>query len=335
MRRFFTKRELGKTLSYTGLIFLLFLGPLFMGSYYIHLAILVLMYIILTSSLRTIYISGQLSLGHAAFMGIGAYTSAILALRLGWTPWGTIPLGGLAAMTVAVLIGYPFSRLRAIYFSMASLFFGSMITALVRVFPELTAPEAILTGIPHLDAITIPGLLHIDFAASRVPYYYFFLVLTLLTLLVLYRIEQSRIGMTSKAVAQSHLAASSIGINEGGARILALAIGCFFAGIAGAGYAHYTTFISPATFDLMPSIYLVIYLLVGGRGSFAGPIVGAAVLFLIPFIMGGFKGYAPFFLAGALIVVIFLIPQGIVSLPDQTKSWIRKLRERRVPESDS
>lgn len=335
MRRFFTKRELSKTVSYTGLIILLFLGPLFMGTYHIHLAMLVLMYIILTSSLRTIYISGQLSLGHAAFMGIGAYTSAILALRLGWTPWGTIPLGGLAAMTAAILIGYPLSRLRAIYFSMASLFFGIMITALIGVFPELTGHVAGLGGIPHLDAITIPGLLHIDFAASKVPYYYFFLVLTLLTLLILYRIEQSRVGMTLKAVAQSHLAASSIGINEGAARTLALAIGCFFAGIAGAGYAHYTTFLSPATFALMPSIYLVIYLLVGGRGSFAGPIIGTAVLFLIPFIMGGFKGYAPFFLAGALIVVIFLIPQGIVSLPDQTKLWIRKLRERRGPESDS
>jgi branched-chain amino acid transport system permease protein len=106
--------------SYAGLIILLFLAPLFMVSYYIHLAILVLMYIILTSSLRTIYISGQLSLGHAAFAGIGAYTSAILAMRLDWTPWGTILLGGLAAMIAGILIGFPFSRLRAIYFSMAS-----------------------------------------------------------------------------------------------------------------------------------------------------------------------------------------------------------------------
>jgi branched-chain amino acid transport system permease protein len=218
---------------------------------------------------------------------------------------------------------------------MASLFLGIMITSLIGVSPELTGHSTGISGIPHLDAITIPGLLHIDFAASKVPYYYFFLVLTLLTLLVLYRIEHSRIGMTLGAVAQSHLVASSIGINEGAARILALAIGCFFAGIAGAGYAHYSTFISPATFAMMPSIYLAVYLLVGGTASFAGPIVGATVLFLIPQVMGGLKGFAPFVLAGTLIVVIFLVPQGIVSLPDQTKSWIRKLREWRVPKSDS
>jgi len=312
------KKEPAKTAGYMGLIIFLFLAPLFIGSYRIHLAILVFMYVILTSSLRTIYISGQLSLGHAAFMGVGAYTSAIVAKQLGWTPWGTMPIGGLAAMITALLIGYPFSRLRAIYFSMGSLFLGIMITALIGVFPKLTGHYTGLVGIPHL------------FGSSKAAYYYFFLVLTFLTLFVLYRIEHSRVGMTLMAVAQSHLAASSIGINEGAARILALGIGCFFAGIAGAGYAHYTTFLSPPTFSLMPSIYLLIYLLVGGKGSFAGPIVGATVLFLIPPLMGALKGFAPFVLAGTLILVIFLLPQGIVSLPDQTKSWIRKLREEKV-----
>lgn len=343
-RRFLTdgKRKLDKILIYTGLIILLFLSPLFIGNYNIHLAILILVYIILASSLRTIYISGQTSLGHASFMGIGAYTSAILALRLGWTPWGTIPLGGLAAMITAVLIGYPFSRLRAIYFSMASLFWGIMITNLIGVFPELTGHRAGLMSIPRLDAITIPGLLHVDFAVSRVPYYYFFLILTLLILLVLYRIEHSRMGMIFKAVAQSHLAASSVGIDERAVRIVALATGCFFAGLAGAGYAHYVTFISPASFALMPSINILVYLLVGGTGSFAGPIVGATVLFLIPHLMSGLKGFAPFVLGGVLIVVTFLMPQGIVILPKQTKSlfkqtnlWIRKLNKRGVPKSDS
>ena len=102
-----------------GVVVLLFLGPFILETYYIHHAVLTLMYIILTSSLRTIYISGQMSLGHAAFMAIGAYTSAMLAKHLGWTPWCTIPIGGVAAMVAGILIGFPFSRLRAIYFSMA------------------------------------------------------------------------------------------------------------------------------------------------------------------------------------------------------------------------
>ena len=303
------------TSTIIGLIIFLFTVPLFLESYYIHLAVLVLVYIIVTSSLRTLYISGQLSLGHAAFMGIGAYTSAILAKNFGWTPWGAMPIGGLAAMITGILIGFPFSRLRAIYFSMASLFLGLMITSLVGLAPELTGYSTGLMGIPRL------------FGFSRVPYYYFFLILTILTLLCLYRIEHSRIGMTFKAVAQSYLAASSRGISETGTRILALAIGSFFAGIAGAGYAHYIGFIAPSNFSFMQSIFLVVYLLAGGTGSFAGPIVGTLILYLIPYFMGGLEGYAPFVLAGVLTVVIVLIPQGMVSLPDKVKSWIRKIFE--------
>jgi branched-chain amino acid transport system permease protein len=306
-----------------GLIILLFFAPLFVGSYYIHLTVLVFVYIILTSSLRTLYISGQLSLGHAAFMGIGAYTSAILSKNLGLTPWGTMPMGGLAAMIIGILIGFPFSRLRAIYFSMASLFFGIMITSLVGLAPEVTGYYTGLPAIPRL------------FGYSRIPYYYFFLILTLIVLFILYRIEHSRVGMTFRAVAQSHLAASSRGINEAGARILALGIGGFFAGIAGAGYAHYATFISPSHFGFMPSIFLAVYLLAGGKGSFAGPIIGTFILYLIPFIMGALKGYAPFVLTGVLTVVLFLMPQGMVSLPGQMKSWVRNLQERRVSQNAS
>jgi branched-chain amino acid transport system permease protein len=247
-------------------------------------------------------------------MGIGAYTSAILAIRLHWTPWVTIALGGLAAMVAGILIGLPFSRLRSMYFTMASLFLGIMITSLIAVFPELTQSYTGLMNIPRL------------FSFPKEPYYYFFLILTLVSLLVLYRIEHSRVGMTFKTVAQSHLAAASIGISETRTRIFALGIGCFFAGIAGAGYAHYSTLIAPTDFSLMPSLYLLVYLIVGGTGSFAGPIVGAIVLVLIPYLMGGFKGFAPFFLAGALMIVIFLIPQGLISLPSRTKFWIGKLR---------
>lgn len=302
-------------MSLAVLILILCLAPLCLGSYHIHLAILILIYIILASSLRTIYISGQLSLGHAAFVGIGAYTSAILAKQLDWTPWVTIPLGGLAAMVAGILIGLPFSRLRAIYFTMASLFLGIMITSLIAVFPDLTQSYTGLMSIPRL------------FGFPKAPYYYFFLTLTLVTLFLLHRIENSRLGMTFQAVAQSYLAAASIGISETRARIVSLGIGCFFAGLAGAGYAHYSTFIAPTDFALMPSIYLLIYLLVGGTRSFSGPVVGAIVLVLIPHLMGGFKGFAPFFLAGALIIIIFLLPEGLISLPGRIQLWVRKFRE--------
>jgi branched-chain amino acid transport system permease protein len=310
-------RDRVKIFGISGVILFLFLCPFILESYYIHVAVLVFVYVMLTSSLRTVYISGQMSLGHAAFMAIGAYVSAMLAKRLGWTPWCTIPMGGLAAMVAGILIGFPFSRLRAIYFSMASLFFGIMVTSLVGLAPSLTGSYTGLHGIPRL------------FGFARTPYYYFFLVMTLLTLLVLYRVEHSRVGMTFKSIAQSYLAASSKGINEGGTRIIAVAIGGFFAGLAGAGYAHYAGFIAPATFGVMPSVFLIVYLLAGGKGSFAGPIVGTVILYLVPYIMGEFKGYAPFFQAGVIVAVIFLMPDGMVSLPSQAAVCVKRLGERR------
>jgi branched-chain amino acid transport system permease protein len=291
-------------------------GPVFLSTYYIHLASLVFIYIMATSSLRIVYVSGQSSLGHAAFMAIGAYTSAMLAKHLGWNPWCTMPLGAITAMVCGILIGFPFSRLRAIYFSMASLFFGIMVTNMVGLAPELTGSWTGLARIPRL------------FGYSRIPYYYTILILTLITLLVLYRIENSRLGMTLKSVAQSHLAASSKGINEAGIRILALGIGAFFAGLAGGAYAHYAGLISPATFGVMPSILLYVYLLAGGKRSFAGPIVGTGVLYLVPYIMGDFKGYAPYFQAGVIVAVTFLVPDGMTSLFGRAASRIREVRKR-------
>jgi len=309
-------RKLTKAAIYAGVIIILLLLPLFIESpYLIHIFILTLIYIIATSSLRTVAISGQISLGHAAFMSIGAYTAGVVAKQLGWTPWVTIPLGGLATMAIGILIGYPFSRLRAIYFAMVSLFFGIGILAVNSVFERWTGGFSGLIGIPPL------------FGASKVPYYYFFLALAVLSLLALYRFEFCRIGTTLKAIAQSHLVASSVGINEAGHRVLALAVGCFFVGIAGAGYAHYNLVLSHSTFDLLASINLLVYMLVGGIGSFAGPIIGTAVLIIFPELFRGLKEFVPYIFASIMLIVIFVMPQGLAGLPEQVKSWGTKLRE--------
>lgn len=309
--------NLTKPSIYAGVIIILLLVPLFVESpYYLHIVILTFIYIIGASSLRTIATSGQISLGHAAFMGIGAYTAAILAKHFGWTPWVTIPLGGLAAVVVAVLVGFLFARLRTIYFAMVSLFFGMGILALISVFGKYTGGPPGITGIPPLFA-----------GISKVPYYYFFLGLATLSLLVLHRFEFCRVGMNLKAIAQSYLVASSVGINEARYRVLALAVGCFFVGIAGAGYAHYNLLLSPSPFGLMASIYLFIYMVVGGIGSFVGPIIGTAVLIIIPEIFGALKEFNPLIFAGIMMIVVFLMPQGLVSLYDQAKSWVTERRE--------
>lgn len=326
------KSKLTKPVGLASLVILLFLLPVFIKQpYYIHIFIITLLYIIVVSSLRTVALSGQLSVAHAAFMGIGAYFSGVVSKELGLTPWLTIPLGGLAAMVIAVIIGYPFTRVRAIYFSMVSLFGGMVIVSLISVAQKWTGATAGLTGIPPLSPINIPGLINITFLGQKVPYYYFTLLLTTVCLLVLYRIEHSRIGMTWKAIAQSHLVASSVGINEAGFRVLALAVGCFFAGIAGASYAHYNLVLSPGTFGFLPSIFLVMYMLVGGRDKFAGPIIGTAILMIVPEFFRGLKEFAPLILGAIMVIVVFLMPQGIAGLFDQIKAKYGQLRQREVP----
>jgi branched-chain amino acid transport system permease protein len=305
--------KLTKVATYAGVVIIALLLPLLITSpYRLHTFIMALIFIIAASSLRTIAISGQISLGHAGFMSVGAYTAGVVAKYLGWMPWVTIPLGGLATMAAAVIVGYPFVRLRAMYFSIVSLFFGIGILGVNSVLQKWTGGYNGFIGVPPL------------FAGSKVPYYYFFLGLALLSLFVLWRFEFCRIGTTLKAVAQSHLVASCVGINESGYRVLALAVGCFFVGLAGAGYAHYNLVLAHSSFDLLASIYLLIYILVGGIGSFAGPIIGTAVLVLIPELFRGLKEFIPFLFAGIMITVIFVMPQGLAGLPGQIRSWLTK-----------
>ena len=285
------------------------------GYYFIHICILLLINIIAASSLRTIYISGQASVGHAAFMGIGAYASGLLAIRLGWSPWITMLLGALIAMVVAILTGYLFTRLRALYFSMVTLLFGIAVEALMRSWTSLTGGMVGLIGVPKLGIFNVAGL-EINFVDSNTPSYYLILLLTAATLLILYRIERSRSGMNWLAIAQSPLVASSIGISEAKFRVLAFAVGCFFAGLAGAAYAHYSGILSSGSFGLLPSIYFVIYILFGGLGHFVGPILGVIVLVAIPEILRPLKEFTPFVFGGIMLFIIYLAPQGLTGFRD-------------------
>jgi branched-chain amino acid transport system permease protein len=292
------------------LIIIILLLPLFIKKVYLlHVFILTLIYIIAAASLRLITTSGQFPLAHAAFMGIGAYVAAILSKWFGWPVWLTIPLGGLVAMGIGILIGYPFARLRALYYAMVSLFFGTGVLYFIFTFGIWTGSYSGLSGIPPI------------LSGSKIIYYYFFLVVTSLCLLALYRFEFSRIGTSLKAVAQSYLLASSVGINEARFRVLALAVGCFFAGIAGALYAHYNLTISYTSFNLNSTLWLFMYVLIGGINSFAGPIIGPALLIVVPEIFRVLKQYAPYISAIILLIVVYAMPEGLVSLPQLTKSW--------------
>jgi branched-chain amino acid transport system permease protein len=310
-----TKKYTGPAMLALAVILLALLPPMGISLYYIHILIGLFIYTIMTSSLRLISLSGQISLGHAGFMCAGAYTSAILSKDIGWTPWLTIPIGALLAFVLAFLVAIPFTRLRGLYFTMISLFFGMAVLAINELLENITGGQSGITGIPRLMGI------------SKIPYYYFFLALTIICLFIMHRMEFSRVGLTWKAVAQSHSVASSIGIDETRQRIMSFAIGGLFAGLAGAAYAHYYVVLSVTTFSFFTSIYMFIYMMVGGVNSFYGPIVGTAVLLLVQTFARSLTKYVPFVFAGVLLLVLYLMPQGLAGLPAQIKSWAQKIRK--------
>jgi len=299
-----------------GLIVLLALLPVLLGSLYtFHILTLTFIYIIASVSLRAISISGQFPLAHAGFMGIGAYLSGMASRWLGLSPWLTVPLAALVTAGIGMLSGYPFSRLRALYYALGSLFFGVGVIMIISAGGVWTGGYSGLTGI------------HPMFVGSRLSYYYFFLGLALVSIIALYRFEFSRIGTNLKAIAQSHLVASSVGINEGWYRVLAVGVGCFFVGLVGAAYAHYNLVLSPTSFDLSATLWLVMYVLIGGINSFTGPIIGTAILVLIPEFFRGLKIYSPYISAVILLIVVYAMPQGLVGLPQLLRSWYTARRK--------
>jgi branched-chain amino acid transport system permease protein len=286
------------------LVILLAIIPLFFtNAFLLHSIILTFVYIVAAVSLRTIIISGQFPLAHGAFMGIGAFVAGICSNHLAWPASITIPLGAIAAGTVGVLFAYSFAHLRSIYYAMGSLFFGVAVVYILQAGGDLTGGYV---------GLVVKPMFH---TTSKIPYYYFFLGLCLLLVIALYRFEFSRIGTILKSVSQSYLLASSVGINERAYRVLAVGVGCFVVGLIGACFAHYNGMATSSSFNLGATFWLTMYVLIGGFGSFAGPLIGTPILYFIPqYYFSNMRQYSPYVSAVILIVIAYVMPQGIMGL---------------------
>ena len=301
--------NLKKGLPYGILLLIFLLLPLALNtSYWIGVLIMVLYKVVGSVSLRTISLSGPLTFAHGAFIALGAYCGGILAKSLALPPVVTILAGGLFAMVVSVITGLPFVRLKGMYYSMASMFMGVTVAYIIKAMK--------ITGGYH-GLTRIPKLLQNDIAC-----YYVFLAITVVLLIVLYRFEFSRIGTTLRALSQSQDVASSIGINATFYRLLAVGMGSFCAGIVGAAYGLYSTVLSPTNYDMTFSLWLLMYMLIGGEDYFIGPIIGAIIFVLIPELGRDLSAYAPFLTGACTLLVAYLLPGGLAGIP----ALIRKTR---------
>jgi len=258
---------------------------------------------------RLIMSTGQLTLGHAAYMAVGAYASTLLTMKVGLSFWLAFPLAGLISSFVALLIGYPTLRIKGVYFSIITFAFAEIIRLIIVHWPSLLGGYG---GIPNIPAPS--PILSISFT-SRIPFYYLILAISLITYLVMVRMEKSRIGKIFSSIHESDTLAESIGINIMKYKIVAFCIGCFFAGLSGSFYAHYFNFTSPEFFTIWQSIYCLIFVIVGGAGSVWGPPIGALFMTLVPELLRVAREYEPVIYAIILILIMFLLPSGLITLP--------------------
>jgi branched-chain amino acid transport system permease protein len=280
--------------------------------YIVHTLIMAGISIILCASLRLVFMTGVWNLGQIAFYAIGAYILAVPMVYYHISFWLLLPLAGITAAAVSLGLGYLTIRVRGLYFVMLTLAFVEIIRLTIIAVPFLGAQRVM--NIPPPNPIVIPYLLRVEFI-SKVPYYYFMLALVIITLGVLYMIERSPIGGILKSIASNETLCESIGIDTTRYKVLAFVICSFFAGIAGGFYASYSGLIAPGSFGTQASIMVFLALVFGGAGSFWGPLVGAAILTVLPECLRGMANYEPMIFAATLILIIFFLPGGLTSLP--------------------
>jgi branched-chain amino acid transport system permease protein len=304
-------------------VVLLFIGPpaFVTNPYWFHVIIMAVLNIGMAASLRLIFVAGEISLCHAAFMGIGAYTSTVLVKNLGCSFWLAMPAAGLVSTFIAIGIGYATLRAKGIYFIIVTLAFGEVVRLVISNWPLLGEVNGI-SDIPPPDSF-----LGIDFT-NLPPNYYLIFLLTLITLIICYRVEKSRFGLIFRSIAQAEMITESVGINIMSYKVLAFSVACFFAGMFGSYYAQFMQVVHPDMFGIVPAIKFLIYWQFGGVSSIWGAVVGAVVLTFVSEYLRAMEHLEIVSYGFFLIVVVLFLPDGVISLPMKIREIISRWKEK-------
>jgi branched-chain amino acid transport system permease protein len=293
------------------LILALALPWLIANRYHFQIVIMGCLFSIATLSMNLILgYTGQASLAHAGFFGIGAYGVALLT-KGGLSFWLALPLSALLAAGIGFLIGLPTLRSRGSYFAISTMCFGVIISIVAGNWIDLTGGYNGVVGIPLPNPISLPLIGDFGFQ-TQAAQYYLVLAFLFLTLLVMHRLVNSLLGLSFMAIRNNEVLAGAVGINTFAGKILSFVVANFFAGLAGGVYASLMGTISPSTASLELTFNWLIYLLLGGAATLAGPIIGA---FVIPVIMEYLQFLAEYRLiifGVLLIVVIIYFPRGLM-----------------------
>ncbi len=292
--------------------------PFFAGPYLIEVVMMYFIYIVLAQSYRLIVTIHDWQLYHVVLYGVGAYTSGMIAKSFGVPVFLAIPIGGVMAGLMGIAITLPLLRTKGWGFYIASYGLAELIRLSWLKFRNPFGGSTGIINIPYP-----PVVAGIDFS-DAVPYYFFSLGVMLIVLYMLYRIEKSQIGDSFKAISMDPELAASTGISIPRHRLMACAIGGFFAGIAGGLLVHRLGAVDPKLFNIVTMLYLLIWIVVGGTNTFWGPIIGVCIMHTLFELLRPLIEIRPAFFGLSMILVLVFMPGGIESLISKAVSRWKK-----------
>ncbi len=288
-------------------------------SHYTDIMVFAGIYCLITIGLSLLMgYAGQISIGHAAFFGIGAYVSAILTVRYGLNPWLCMFIGMIVAAVVAILVGAPSLKLKGHYLAMATLAFGIIIYIIFNEEIEWTGGPDGMSGIPGLS------LFGFGFD-SVVSYFYLVWGFVVAAFIFTINIIQSGAGRALRAIHSSEPAASAMGVDISRFKLIVFVYSAILASLAGSLYAHYLNFINPSTFDLFFSIKLLIMIALGGMHNIWGAIIGAGLITFMSYEWLHYFEELEVIVYGAILLIITIFfPNGLVGVPGIIKDFFRR-----------
>jgi len=280
--------------------------PLGLGnSYYLNVLVFVGIYSLITIGLSLLMgYTGQVSLGQAAFFGIGAYTSGVLSTKFGVSPWLALLAAIFVTGGIAFLIGAPALKLKGHYLAMATLAFGYIVFIVFNQASSLTGGPS---GFGQIPRFRLGNFL----LRSDVHYYYLVWTLVIVVLLVSLNIIHSRVGRALRSIHEGELTANIMGVNTAKYKIQVFVLSAVYASLAGSLYAHFITFLNPTPFGFHFSIVLLVMVAVGGMASVWGAMIGAALLTILPEYLRAFHDYDILIYGSILLVIMIFLPQGL------------------------
>jgi branched-chain amino acid transport system permease protein len=284
--------------------------PLFLKTYGVYLCTLFCVTLMATLGLNlTIGYAGQMSLGQAAFYGIGAYIGAI-ALKAGVPFLIVLPMAALACFVVGLALGFPALRVQHHYLAFATLGFNVLVFLVMRNEEHITGGTFGISGIPR------PSLFGVSFDGG-LPFFWLTLFFTILLAAFLWWLLRSPWGRAFAALRDNPIRAESLGVNITAYTLLAFAIGAACAGIAGVFFAALVQFVEPAPFHLSTSLLMLLAVIVGGSGRFFGPLVGTIVIVLLPEWLRFMQNWYLAAFGFAIVALMIWLPGGILSIPER------------------